>query len=229
MSATRDAAPPLSRDDWKQLEPLLDALLDAPSDQRTALLAELSGGDPGRRRALEQLLHESERTSTLLDRPATDRFGSLLIGGAASVPETLADRYHIERELGRGGMATVYLAQDLRHHRNVAVKVLRPELAAALGRERFLREIAIAASCSTPTSCRSTIRARPTASSTTSCRSWRETRCGTARARWRAAGPRGGEASSPRWPTRSPTRTRRASSTATSSRTTCCSPDGTRW
>jgi serine/threonine-protein kinase len=47
----------------------------------------------------------------------------------------------MSRELGVGGMATVYLAQDLKHHRQVAVKVLRPELAAALGGERFLREI----------------------------------------------------------------------------------------
>jgi serine/threonine protein kinase len=46
----------------------------------------------------------------------------------------LSDRYTIERELGSGGMATVYLAEDLKHHRKVAVKVLRPELAAALGR-----------------------------------------------------------------------------------------------
>ncbi|HWP37372.1 MAG TPA: protein kinase [Gemmatimonadales bacterium] len=53
----------------------------------------------------------------------------------------LADRYHVERELGAGGMATVYLAHDLRHNRKVAIKVLRPELAAALGPERFLREI----------------------------------------------------------------------------------------
>ena len=57
----------------------------------------------------------------------------------------LADRYAIERELGAGGMATVYLAEDLKHHRKVAVKVLRPELAATLGPERFLREVGIAA------------------------------------------------------------------------------------
>ncbi len=57
----------------------------------------------------------------------------------------LADRYVIERELGAGGMATVYLAEDLKLHRKVAVKVLRPELGAALGPERFLREIEIAA------------------------------------------------------------------------------------
>jgi serine/threonine-protein kinase len=59
--------------------------------------------------------------------------------------EALADRYVIERELGSGGMATVYLARDLRHDRKVAVKVLRLDLAAALGSERFLREIKIAA------------------------------------------------------------------------------------
>jgi TolB-like protein/Tfp pilus assembly protein PilF len=53
----------------------------------------------------------------------------------------LVDRYAIERELGRGGMATVFLARDLRHRRSVAIKVLHPELAAALGPERFLREI----------------------------------------------------------------------------------------
>ncbi|HET9275673.1 MAG TPA: serine/threonine-protein kinase, partial [Gemmatimonadales bacterium] len=59
--------------------------------------------------------------------------------------EALADRYTLERELGRGGMATVYLAHDLRHDRPVAFKVLHPELAASLGPERFQREIRLAA------------------------------------------------------------------------------------
>jgi serine/threonine-protein kinase len=62
----------------------------------------------------------------------------------------LADRYAIERELGSGGMATVYLAEDLKHERQVALKVLRPELAAALGPERFLQEIKIAANLHHP-------------------------------------------------------------------------------
>ena len=57
----------------------------------------------------------------------------------------LAERYALERELGQGGMAVVYLATDLRHRRKVAVKVLRPELAATLGPERFFREIEVAA------------------------------------------------------------------------------------
>ena len=62
----------------------------------------------------------------------------------------LSDSYAIERELGAGGMATVYLAEDLKHHRKVAVKVLRPELAATLGPERFVREIEIAAQLTHP-------------------------------------------------------------------------------
>ncbi len=58
-----------------------------------------------------------------------------------SLRSALADRYRIERELGEGGMATVYLAEDLKHGRKVAIKVLRPELAAVIGAERFVREI----------------------------------------------------------------------------------------
>jgi len=62
----------------------------------------------------------------------------------------LANRYNIEREIGAGGMATVYLAEDLKHHRKVAVKQLRPELAASLGLDRFIREIEIAANLTHP-------------------------------------------------------------------------------
>src|SRR5256885_2180788 len=57
----------------------------------------------------------------------------------------LAEQYAVERELGAGGMATVYLARDLKHDRHVALKVLRPELAAVLGIERFLSEIRVTA------------------------------------------------------------------------------------
>ncbi len=62
----------------------------------------------------------------------------------------LSDRYSIERELGAGGMATVYLAQDVKHDRKVAVKVLRPELAAVIGAERFLSEIKTTANLQHP-------------------------------------------------------------------------------
>src|SRR5688500_9032444 len=65
-------------------------------------------------------------------------------------PVPLGDRYAIEREIGAGGMATVYLARDLRHNRRVALKVLRPELAAVLGPERFLSEIQTTANLQHP-------------------------------------------------------------------------------
>jgi hypothetical protein len=62
----------------------------------------------------------------------------------------LADRYRIERELGAGGMATVYLAEDLKHQRQVAIKVLKPELAAVLGADRFIQEITTTAQLQHP-------------------------------------------------------------------------------
>ena len=62
----------------------------------------------------------------------------------------LADRYRIERELGQGGMATVYLAEDLKHKRKVALKVLKPELAAVLGAERFVLDIKTTAALQRP-------------------------------------------------------------------------------
>jgi len=72
----------------------------------------------------------------------------------SAVPErltaALADRYRLERELGQGGMATVYLAEDLKHKRKVALKVLKPELAAVLGADRFVQEITTTASLQHP-------------------------------------------------------------------------------
>ena len=69
---------------------------------------------------------------------------------AARLQTALSDRYRLEGEIGAGGMATVYLAQDLRHDRRVAVKVLRPELAAVIGAERFLAEIKLTANLQHP-------------------------------------------------------------------------------
>jgi serine/threonine-protein kinase len=73
-----------------------------------------------------------------------------LSDAAARLAAALADRYRVERELGQGGMATVYLAHDLRHERQVAVKVLRPELAAVIGAERFVQEIRTTAALQHP-------------------------------------------------------------------------------
>src|SRR5690606_21011314 len=103
------------------------------------------GGDPRRGvpaglRDLPARDRQSREAALVPHRP-----GPVTAHPMPSIPErlqtALADRYRIERELGQGGMATVYLAQDLRHDRKVAIKVLRPELAAIIGAERFLREI----------------------------------------------------------------------------------------
>ena len=88
---------------------------------------------------------ECERAYPLLDGPASDRFSSLIHTAPMRVGEVVADRYRIEREIGHGGMATVYLAHDLKHAREVALKVVRSEWVTVLGGGRFLREIEIAA------------------------------------------------------------------------------------
>jgi serine/threonine-protein kinase len=79
--------------------------------------------------------------------PRTTTTGAVEV---AQVTQALAGRYRIESVVGEGGMATVYLAEDLRHKRKVAVKVMRPELAATLGADRFLREVEIAAKLQHP-------------------------------------------------------------------------------
>src|SRR5262245_16547592 len=86
-------------------------------------------------------------TSLLAPSCRSDDIRGILTGTAMSDPavvalaEALANRYRFERELGRGGMATVWLARDLKHDRLVALKLLRSELGPILGAERFLREI----------------------------------------------------------------------------------------
>src|SRR5512138_1517398 len=74
----------------------------------------------------------------------------MTVGDVARLASALSDRYRIERELGAGGMATVYLAEDVRHRRKVALKLLHPELSAVLGPERFLKEIELTASLQHP-------------------------------------------------------------------------------
>ena len=131
--------------EWETLRPLLDTVLDAPPERRRALIEQLTAGSPARREMLQKLVDDCESGLPLLDRPAGERFGALAEDEAALLPPVVADRYRIGRELGRGGMARVYLARDEKHGRDVAIKVLRPELSQSLGHDRFLREIEIAA------------------------------------------------------------------------------------
>ncbi|HVT39230.1 MAG TPA: serine/threonine-protein kinase, partial [Gemmatimonadaceae bacterium] len=142
--------PQPSRDRWTTLEPLIDAALELPREQRAAFLDRASGGDAPLRAELEGFLTECDRPDRMLDLPAAAIFSSLLDQGPLRLPTVLGERYRIEREIGHGGMATVYLAEDVRHERKVAVKVLHPELAAAVGAERFLAEIRMTAQLQHP-------------------------------------------------------------------------------
>jgi serine/threonine-protein kinase len=89
-------------------------------------------------------------TATPTDPGVPPRTASTGVFEVDKVTRALAGRYRIERVVGEGGMATVYLAEDVKHQREVAVKVMRPELAATLGADRFLREVQIAARLSHP-------------------------------------------------------------------------------
>ena len=135
---------------WSELASLVDSLLDAPPGERGALIEELGAGDAARRLMLVSLLAECEQESALLSRSAADIFAALFEDEEVEFPPALAERYQMTSELGQGGMSTVYLARDLRHGRDVAVKVVHPRLTSALGADRFLREIAIVAQLQHP-------------------------------------------------------------------------------
>jgi serine/threonine-protein kinase len=140
----------LSRERWAVLEPLLDAALELEPAHRRAFLDEKCRGDALLRAELDALLTACELGDGLLGRPAAIEYAPLLGERIPTPPTLLGGRYHVGREIGRGGMATVYLADDPRHGRQVAVKVLHADVARLIGRERFLREIEIAAGLSHP-------------------------------------------------------------------------------
>jgi serine/threonine protein kinase len=140
-----DGASPRAHPEWSELATLIDALLEVEPERREARIRELAGGDPDRRAQLEALLEECEQESELLDSHASERFSALLEDDLVDFPDALAERYEVKEKLGQGGMATVYLARDVKHGRDVAVKLLHSVVADALGADRFLREIEIAA------------------------------------------------------------------------------------
>ena len=144
----------ISPERWQALEPLLDAALALSGDARARFLDEACRADAATRRELEAMLASCERreqSRELLDRPAAERFASLWAepDEASHLQAALVERYSLEGETGRGGMAIVYRARDLRHQRPVALKVLRATLAGH-GLARFRREIALAANLQHP-------------------------------------------------------------------------------
>jgi len=132
---------------------LLDQALDSSPGERAALVELTRSKDPALAADLERLLDANSAAAAFLAHPAAVYAAPLLAWAAASdpvEPGAILGHYEIVRRLGQGATATVYLARDGKHHREVAVKVLRPELAAAVGPDRFLREIDIAATLHHP-------------------------------------------------------------------------------
>ncbi len=162
-SPTTTGTPP-SANRWRDIQRVVDGALDRPSSVRAAYLADACGGDVGLHESALRLLDACERADGLLGAPAAALAAPLLADLAAhdaaaedarraaladALRAALSERYVVERELGRGGMATVFLARDIRHERAVAVKVLERNVAAG-GAERFLHEIRIAARLTHP-------------------------------------------------------------------------------
>ena len=149
----------LTSDRWQDVLAVVDAALKLPADSRPTFLASQCVDDPALLAAAQRLLDTRERAEyddAVLSEPDSAASVSFAdenpvgsegaeAGVVGILDSALAGHYSIERVLGRGGMATVYLARDVRHHRHVAIKVLRADLVRELGAARFLREIEIAA------------------------------------------------------------------------------------
>jgi serine/threonine protein kinase/Tol biopolymer transport system component len=150
-SSDQGKSAPSAAGDWSELSSLVDMLLDTAPERRAERIEALAEGDPVRRSRLQALVSELDREPPLFSRSAADRFAALLGEDGERFPDALAERYRVKEVLALGATATVYLARDIKHGRDVAVKVVHPAVAAALGADRFLREIEIVAKLHYPT------------------------------------------------------------------------------
>ncbi len=140
-------------DRWERASELFDAALEVPDREREAWIEARTRDDPGLRRAVQKLLAAHERHGGVLDRPVVAPRRSPEVDPEAvkrRLAVSLAGDYEVVRELGRGGMAIVFLAWERKHDRRVVLKVLRPAVAAEYGVERFAREVRIASKLSHP-------------------------------------------------------------------------------
>jgi eukaryotic-like serine/threonine-protein kinase len=140
----------MTADRWRVVEAILQSALACAAEQREAFVRDACGDDEALRREVMSLLVANDQISgDFLERPAAEAFGEPRETKAreqiAALAAALAGRYLIEGEIARGGMSTVYLARDVRHERRVAIKVMRDEVAAVVGADRFLEEIRVTA------------------------------------------------------------------------------------
>jgi serine/threonine-protein kinase len=149
---------------WREIQQVLDGALDRSSETRTAFIAERCGDDLDLYDRVERLLKACERAEqreSVLATPAAELalpmiadLGAVEEGRRTAMTDTLksalSSQYDVERVIGLGGMSTVFLANDLRHDRAVAVKVLAREVVARGSAERFLKEIRVTARLNHP-------------------------------------------------------------------------------
>jgi serine/threonine-protein kinase len=148
---------------FRQIDELISLVVEHEERDRKAFLDEACAGDGELRREVESLLACDEKTGTFLGRPAVklvepglaeDSEGDAKESETATTPPSAVGRYHIERELGRGGMGSVYAGYDPELGRKVAIKLIRPELVGrtdpSQSRARLLREAQALAQVSGP-------------------------------------------------------------------------------
>ena len=132
---------------WNRLGELFDQALELPEEARAEWLDEACGDDVALRAELNAMLKAHQLRQGILESDVMTDTRAVL---QETVAEALADRYDVERLLGEGGMASVFVAHERKHGRRVVIKVLKPQIAARYGVDRFLREVRIAARLAHP-------------------------------------------------------------------------------
>ena len=130
---------------WADVVGLFERALEHPPVERERFIAAQASGDPELRDRVSAMLRADSEAHPLLDAAPDDLARLLSEDAATDVDGLRVGPYVLVREIGRGGMATVYLANDVKHGRSVALKLLHPDAASALGSERFRREIEVVA------------------------------------------------------------------------------------
>ena len=145
----------MEREKWEQVKDIFDAALQRTSDERERFLAEICQGDDDLRREVESLLSSFDDASGFLQKPAVGEVAEIVVGKNNQLTKGQRfSHYEIIRQIGAGGMGEVYLAEDIKLHRRVALKVLPEHLSAEIeANGRLLREAQAAATLDHPHIC----------------------------------------------------------------------------